>query len=39
MVKFYRTDDKLIHELDTLRGGNLDTDGQPFCCRGTDGGG
>lgn len=38
MVKFYRTDDKLIHELDTLQG-NLDTDGQPFCCRGTDGGG
>ena len=21
MVKFYRTDDKLIHELDTLQGG------------------
>lgn len=39
MVKFYRTDDKLIHELDTLQGRYLDTDGQPFCSRGTDGSG
>ena len=34
MVKFYRTDDKLIHELDTLQGGTWIQMVKPFCSRG-----